>query len=113
LRATYPNVDEWWDAARIEPDKNFGDIEAPFSLEISENGGITTNNGTISWKGAPAGTILNTRTGLALKDDEIVNEKLEGNLTMKIPVGAVYAATGDNIISITSGKNLIYDRLYI
>ena len=113
LRATYPNIDEWWDAARIELGKNFGDIEAPFSLEISGNGGITTNNGTISWKNVPIGTILNTRTGLALNDDEIVNEKLEGNLTMKIPVGAVQAVTGDNIISITSGEKLTYDRLYI
>ena len=32
---------------------------------------------------------------------------------MKIPVGAVYTATGDNIISITNGEKLIYDRLYI
>ena len=113
LRATYPNVDEWWDAARIEHGKNFGDIEAPFILEVSGDGNITTNNGTISWKGVPNDTVLNTRTGLALKDDEIVNEKFTGNLTMKIPVGATEATTGDNIISITSGKNLTYDRLYI
>ena len=113
LRETYPNVDEWWDAARIEPGKNFGDIEAPFILQVYGDGNITTNNGTISWKDAPDGTVLNTRTGLALKDDEIVNEKFTGNLTMKIPVGAIEAETGDNIISITNGKNLTYDRLYI
>ena len=115
LRDRYPNVDEWWGAARIEPNKNFGDLEASFMLDITNSGSITTNNGSISWNLGATWATLNTKSGLAITaNGDIVNDKLSGNLTMKIPVGAVKTnSTGNNIISIVNGENLRYDRLYI
>ena len=91
LRKTYPNIDEWWDAARFESNKNFGDVEVPFTVTVTAtgNGQITTKNGTIKWTGAQANTVLNTRLGVATAPGgQIVNDKFEGDLTMKLPVGA-------------------------
>jgi hypothetical protein len=65
LRLTYPNVDEWWDAARIEPGKNFGDIDSPFTMNIFGTGSVETANGKISWADVEVGTILDTKTGIA------------------------------------------------
>lgn len=90
LRNTYPNLDEWWDAARIEPNKNFGDVPVSFTLEFPENteGNITIDNTEITWnlKGEPSG-VLDTKTGLAVTGNKIINNKLTGNLLAKIPVG--------------------------
>jgi hypothetical protein len=84
-------------------------------LDIVNKGSITTNNGSITWDLGSTRATLNTKTGLALTaNGDIVNDKLSGNLTMKIPVGAeLTKGSGSNIISITNGENLRYDRLYI
>ena len=112
LRSLYPNIDEWWDAARIEKDTNFGDIDTPFTLEISQEGKIVTKNGEINWNLGDTQAVLNTKTGLALAEDGgIVNNKLTGNLTMKLPVGAKMDSN-DNKISITNGNNLQYNCYY-
>ena len=121
LRKTYPNVDEWWNAAKVQKDMNFGDIEAPFSLEIFGQGQVVTDNGIIKWDlPVEQKAILNTRTGLAIGSDgygktKIYNEFLSGDLTMKIPVDARLAkdeSTGNNKIFIVNGENLTYDRYY-
>ena len=107
-------IDEWWEASRIEKGGNFGDIDAPFELTISmTDGKIVTNNGTISWKEAPLGTVLNTRIGLAKSGDSIVNKNFSGDLTMKIPVGAAGSMADDNKIFIAGGTKLTYNRYYI
>lgn len=117
LCGAYPNIDEWWDAARIEPGKNFGDIPVPFEMIIS--GSETNQNQTIydiEWKNLPttyaiknasgqlinceARGVLNTRTGIVVQEykdpnntdkwvstGNILNKYVTGNLTAKIPVG--------------------------
>ena len=124
LRKTYPNVDEWWDAARIEPGKNFGDVPVPFALVLSGEDSIMIDGYTIEWKlpteckieetTYPARGVLNTRTGIVIqeydkentiseddngektitsntpsweKTNNILNEYVTGNLTVKVPVG--------------------------
>jgi hypothetical protein len=84
-------------------------------LDIGNKGSITTNNGSITWDLGSTRATLNTKTGLALTaNGNIVNDKLSGNLTMKIPVGAIETdSAGNNVISIVNGENLRYDRLYI
>lgn len=93
LASEYPNIDEWWDASRIEPNKNFGDVPVPFTLKISgsdEVKALTIGGTTLDWTaltGDITGTI-NTKTGLVLdSDNNILNEYVTGNLTVKIPIG--------------------------
>ena len=95
LRTTYSNIDEWWDAAKINWGVNFGDIEVPFKISLSGKGELSAKK--IKWD-LPEGVFakLNTKTGVAkvesssnekyLKDD-IVNEFITGNLTAKVSVG--------------------------
>ena len=101
LKPLYPNIDEWWDAARIDWGKNFGDVDVPFKITLTGKGKLTI--GKIEWD-LPTGVQaeLNTKTGVVKviassnKDysvDDIVNKFVTGNLTVKIPKGAA-APTG-------------------
>ena len=95
LRKTHPNVDEWWDAARIEPGKNFGDVPAPFTLVLDPEAASTQIDlGEINWEKLTEKSQLDTRTGLVFKldasgnlTDTLMNKYITGNLTVKIPVG--------------------------
>ena len=98
LRKTYSNVDEWWDAARIEPDKNFGDVPVPFTLDISsadEEKTVAVKDGEsiltiLDWTKLPEGKsgTINTKTGLVKSAaGEILNKYVSGDTTVKIPVG--------------------------
>lgn len=98
------NWEEWILASRIayldengeyvESAGNFGDMPISFKLTISGSGSITIGDQTIKW-GLPSGILaqLDTKKGLVLeiKDDvltnEILNEYVIGDLTLKIPVG--------------------------
>lgn len=94
LKPLYSNIDEWWEAARIEPNKNFGDVDVSFTMDISSDDSTKTriiNGTTLDWSKLPAGKsgTINTRTGLVLgADGEILNKYVTGNLTVKIPAGA-------------------------
>ena len=101
LRATYPNIDEWWDAAKVDWSKNFGDVNVPFKITLSGKG--SESIGEIEWD-LPTGVEaeLNTKTGVVKVTDSsnkdypknsIVNKFVTGNLTAKIPKGAT-APTG-------------------
>ena len=108
------SIDEWWSASNIDQGGNFGDIDTPFTLEISGEGNIVTNNGEINWN-LPQGltAFLNTKIGLALDEDgNICNEYLTGNTTMKIPVGAKVGQDGNDII-LVNGKELDFICYYI
>jgi hypothetical protein len=110
LRPTYPNIDEWWEAARIEPGKNFGDVDAPFKLKIWGEGSIETDNGSITWKFDDNNIVatLDTKTGVVKTNTGVImNKYVNGNLTMKIPVGAT-----SKDITIVNGDKPIYTRLY-
>ena len=110
LRADYPNIDEWWDAARIESGKNFGDVDAPFKLEIWGEGSIETDNGSITWKFDDNNIVatLDTKTGVVKTNTGVImNKYVNGNLTMKVPVGAT-----SKDITIVNGDKPIYTRLY-
>ena len=98
LRETYPNIDEWWNAARIEPNKNFGDVPVPFALDISSTDvekTVTIKDGentltTLDWTKLPEGKsgTINTKTGLVKSAaGEILNKYISGDTTVKIPVG--------------------------
>ena len=108
LRENYPNIDEWWGAARIESDKNFGDVETSFKIKVSGTGYITTQNGTISWTNASNNTLLDTRLGVAKCGTAIANDKFSGDLTMKLPVGAKIASG----IDINGSCELTFTCLY-
>ena len=124
----YKNINEWWDAAGIKWDRNFGDIDAPFTLKIWGTGSITDGKNEISWTGiggsetAPA-RLINTKLGLVYNLDADGNPTtinladVSGDLTMKIPAGAVHwKAEGDTEttldVEIENGKDLLYDRYY-
>jgi hypothetical protein len=104
LRAKYPNVDEWWDAAHIEADKNFGDIPTSFKITVSGQGTIGFEGDTVSWDLPEEVTAtLDTKLGLLKgKDGKLYNQYLTGNSTLKIPVGA----------KTTDYPDLIYDCYY-
>ena len=91
LSATYPNINEWWDAARIESGVNFGDMPVPFKIELKEEDNLSINgNSVLYWNIPDSKTVtLDTKIGIA-KDEvgEIYNEYIIGDLTTKIPVGA-------------------------
>ena len=94
-------VNEWWAAARIAPNVNFGDVAVPFKITISssdENKVIVVNEKEINWTELPneVSAILDTRTGIAKVTEStnnecpigsIVNKYVTGDLTAKIPVG--------------------------
>ena len=100
-------VNEWWAASRIENGGNFGDVPVPFKLDLEyiEGADNKIDLGEIDWSKLPAGTTaqLDTRTGLVLEyimkdtDDgpereytgDILNEYVTGDLTVKIPEGAI------------------------
>ena len=106
-------VAEWWDSSKIESGGNFGDIDAPFTLDIAGEGSIATNNGEIKWNlPEDMNATLNTKTGLAIDTNgDIVNRYLSGNVTMKIPVGAGQGEESNQIILI-GGNNLNYKCYY-
>ena len=106
LKTQYTNIDEWWDASKIEQGGNFGDIEVPFTVKTSGVGQVVLSTGTVSWN-IPSNInteiILNTKIGLALDESgRIYNEYFSGNTTLKIPVGASAEETA----------NLIYTPCY-
>lgn len=106
LKPQYTNIDEWWDASKIEQGGNFGDIEVPFTVKTSGIGQVVLSTGTVSWN-IPSNInteiILNTKIGLALDESgRIYNEYFSGNTTLKIPVGASAEETA----------NLIYTPCY-
>ena len=118
-------INEWWDAAKIEVGINYGDVEAPFILSIIGTGSIQTNNGIITWTDITELATLNTRTGVVLdKNKKVISNKATGNLTMKIPIGAVdststkFSSSTNQVVispSPSSSNNikLTYDRYYI
>ena len=117
LISKYANYQEWKESARIDWSRNFGDIEAPFKLTIKGKGSISTNNGTIAWVlDENEKAILNTKIGIAINEaNEIVNNKLTGDLTMKIPINAKIPKpqeTENNLIIINGEATLEYDRYY-
>ena len=105
LREEFPNVDEWWDAARIAKNVNFGDVPVPFKLTISgddTNKQISIDGKTIDWTKLPTGVeaTLDSKIGIVkvTKSNDskypvgsIVNKDVTGNLTAKIPVNAELA----------------------
>ena len=91
LRDNYPNIDEWWNASRIEPNKNFGDVPVPFILELDPNASQKSIAlGNINWQNLTEPAVLNTKTGVVLKKNSttLMNKYVTGDLTVKIPVGA-------------------------
>ena len=86
LRPTYPNIDEWWDAARIEQGGNFGDVDVPFELKLNAGSG-SYSIGNIKWTNLPVAATLNTKTGLVIGNDDgnIYNGYVSGDTTAKIP----------------------------
>jgi hypothetical protein len=81
----YTNVDEWWEASRINEGGNFGDVPVPFEFNLKDNGSIELEGGTVAWTNMPANVVLNTRFGLAMDEEgNIFNDRLTGNSTLKI-----------------------------
>ena len=79
-RATEPNTSG----------TNEGDIAVPFTLQLSGNDSIIVDGYEIKWS-LPEGVRaeLNTKTGLVMDADKnLYNKYVDGNLTVKIPVGA-------------------------
>ena len=88
LRESYPSIDEWWDAARIVSGKNFGDVPVSFKKDLSGEGSFSINNKSIKWNLPKDVTAtLNTKTGVVDADGTLYNKYVEGDLTVKIPVG--------------------------
>ena len=121
----YKNIDEWWAASGIRWDRNFGDVDASFTLKIYGTGKITTSLGEITWTNV-GGTvnnpsrIIDTKLGIAtnIVDEEINMSGIEGDLTMKIPAGAItWKAEEDTTttldVTIEKGSDLTYDRYYL
>ena len=94
LKTQYANINEWWDASRIGDSGNFGDIDVPFTMQISGNDEAKTriiNGTTLDWSKLPEEktATINTKTGLVLDTEgNILNQYVTGNLTVKIPAGA-------------------------
>ena len=111
------NANEWIAASRIMEDGNFGDVDAPFKLEIDGEGSIQTDNGFIKWKFDDDNIFatLDTKTGVVKTSTGLImNKYVSGDLTMKIPVGATMKnITITKIGSTTNNADLLtYNRLY-
>lgn len=91
-------IKEWWDASRIDIDGNHGDVPVYFTIKTTAStGSVTVDGKTIAWTNADIGVTLNTKTGLALKDNYVYNNKFTGDLVLKIPVGKAPSATGATV----------------
>ena len=103
IKNVYPNLDEWWDASKLEwggTTENIGDIPVPFQFLITTetqgklNFNIDKNDNTkydtISWNFPERvyNVTLNTELGLALgSDGKVYNAFFTGNLFSKLLPG--------------------------
>ena len=101
-------MNEWWEASRIEKNKNFGDVPTSFKVKISGKGKIKFEEEEVGWDLPKETTAtLDTKLGIAKGEDgKIYNQYLTGNSALKIPVGAKTTASGENY------SNLTYDCYY-
>jgi hypothetical protein len=63
------NINEWWDASRIEVGGNFGDVSVPFRVNITETDGAV-NFGNITWKDLPKNIYIKVDTSEGFEEDE-------------------------------------------
>jgi hypothetical protein len=99
LKNSYSNLNEWWGASNISPNKNFGQQPVPFTKTIigpekDKSGKVDFGAGRkVSWKFPDSfdtniTVVLDTKTGIAKgSDKKIYNKYISGDSTLKIPVG--------------------------